>query len=1130
MKTHRIKRSILSGALALAVLGSQSMEILTASAASEELEYEGTTQVSSTDYYPAFDTTSTTLTVEEVYVEAGSYVQEGDAILKLTEDSYQSALDYYQAAIIRATNDLTNEELAYAQGMQSAEYELELALASEEQAEFVQEQSEAELSDTIEEHEEVMTEMEERIEALENGEYDSEDEAEEGMSASGMSGTDASGSGMSGGSASGSGMSGSDSDFLDDTDDKSLTEKGEELKENQNFEEQIESLESEAKILKDSLKNYKETFEAYPEAESELEKELNDATNNDYEGTLSEIQSKAYGYSLILSDIYDLLNLLEEADLEKTLSLYTQSALEPAEETYQEPEVIEEPQVEEPQIEEPQAEEPQIEEPQAEQPQMEEPQAEEPAEISVEDEVPDNSGESDGSEDSEANEEEDQTEETETEEWDGMFDPEHPERGGLLTVQIPGGTITLEIPENALTEAVSLQVSELTVSYEALISGAVDAEDTSLLYAVLDKVYESREGTWEDTNDQIYDFYVLDLSFINQDGAVVEPAAAIQVTVDHSADPVNVGASEADMEGTTEDLYRISPASGAAETVGSHIVINNGISSLSFTSDSFSSPFVVLMIEAAEEEETERESEFETASETETDPETQSESEDEEVSEGINTLHVDPKNKKADEAELYDVLGELYQELEEDGENTEDLIEMGKLRKELDTEGVSVGLLVNLDSLLNSIKAKSNEGESLDKAMELLNKLEREELEEQIEDLIVQLIDQLQTEGYKPEELSDLLSTSESFYKYYEYYADTIQNLGNAKNDFIELSESIIYLIEDLEGLINDMKQQIEELEKDASAGSALAGEEQEEAMEAAESTAAGLSGIDSSALAGLSSMSGLDASSMANMSDTEALQLAEEELAAGLGETTVSREATLEVQSILVAQESESMFGDKYDLTEAKALLERKATDADEAEELLDDLYSMQESVQLDYEELLRLRKPLKLDIQYQYDETLLLARQAEITYNQTTKELEEELKEAMENLSDLEEEYQELEDLEDGTVRAAASGTLSAVYYEADDTLFSVYPMYSIYDTDVLTVLIAVPQSEIAQISVGEEVEVSLNSFGTTQGTVAEKAVEAQEGNSRTTVNYEVEIAIDNSSGRLSSGTAVTVTVTEA
>lgn len=111
------------------------------------LEYEGTTQFGTSEIYPAIDTSAAELVVDEVYISEGGYLQEGADVLKLTDDSYQEALDYYSAAIINAQNDLTNVQMEYDKAMQEAKYTYEIAVAEAEQADFVRERQVEELEE-----------------------------------------------------------------------------------------------------------------------------------------------------------------------------------------------------------------------------------------------------------------------------------------------------------------------------------------------------------------------------------------------------------------------------------------------------------------------------------------------------------------------------------------------------------------------------------------------------------------------------------------------------------------------------------------------------------------------------------------------------------------------------------------------------------------------------------------------------------------------------------------------------------------------------------------------------------------------------------------------------------------------
>ena len=164
--------------------------------AADTLEYAGTTQISTVEVYPLADTSSVELEVEEVYAEEGTQLTEGDPILKLTDESYQEALAYYEAAIIKAESTLTDTQLEYDQGVLEAKYTCETSEADAENAEYIRTYQTNEVESALTDHEETLNDIDERIAELEagiaDGSYDS-DSASGGASAGGSS---ASGSGQ----------------------------------------------------------------------------------------------------------------------------------------------------------------------------------------------------------------------------------------------------------------------------------------------------------------------------------------------------------------------------------------------------------------------------------------------------------------------------------------------------------------------------------------------------------------------------------------------------------------------------------------------------------------------------------------------------------------------------------------------------------------------------------------------------------------------------------------------------------------------------------------------------------------------------------------------------------------------
>lgn len=84
---------------------------------------EGTTQMGTVSQYPEFTIGSVRMEVEEVYVEAGDTVKEGDALFKITDESMAEAIAYYEDAVADAEDVLETAEISYQTGKLEAEYE-----------------------------------------------------------------------------------------------------------------------------------------------------------------------------------------------------------------------------------------------------------------------------------------------------------------------------------------------------------------------------------------------------------------------------------------------------------------------------------------------------------------------------------------------------------------------------------------------------------------------------------------------------------------------------------------------------------------------------------------------------------------------------------------------------------------------------------------------------------------------------------------------------------------------------------------------------------------------------------------------------------------------------------------------
>lgn len=219
------------------------------------------------------------------------------------------------------------------------------------------------------------------------------------------------------------------------------------------------------------------------------------------------------------------------------------------------------------------------------------------------------------------------------------------------------------------------------------------------------------------------------------------------------------------------------------------------------------------------------------------------------------------------------------------------------------------------------------------------------------------------------------------------------------------------------------------------------------------------------------------------------------------------------------------SILGSSYDLTEVQTLLEREPSSSDNAQELIDELEDKKEDVQLQFEELVREEPIYQLQIQYQYETAILAARLEEITYQQELSELLEELEEYKQSKGALEKGLQKLENYQGNVVTAPVGGTISDISYEAGDTMSLSAPLMSIYDTDYVYIQLVIPQEEIDRITVGDTAQVTIGGMSGLQGCVVEKSVEPESGTSRTTVQYQALVRVDNSDGRLSAGSSAVV-----
>ncbi len=928
LKEKRIGKKAVCAVLSTAVLSIQIWEYGAVMADEGTAEFEGTTQVSASEVQIPFATSASELVVETVYIQSGTYVEEGGQILKLTEESYQEAMDYYEAAVLYAENNLTNVQLAYDKGMQEAEYTLQLAQAEAGQAEFERDQSLQELSDTIEEHEEILPELEEAIEEYEAGIAD-------GSFASSSS---ASGSSSSSSSGSSSGKSQS-SDGDSEEEQKESKSEQEEEKESQS-ETESEKQTQDGTDTKDSEEDAQlQALNAAIVGQKAAVEELTASRD----ALAEEIESKNEEYDAVLKKIYQLADL-DTMDFCGTGSFIVGTS--------------------------------------------------QSSETDVSDDSETESSDTSG---------DSQTETSVSSQTESSEETEDDTSSGSQTV-ISGTTdMVLLTYRDSVNRTTSKGIQTAAVSVKAQMPGQ--------------KSGMQRMAASGKQNDS---FAVIRLS-----AEASEEIIATEIEEVETEEPETEVQAETELQAAAEEAQAIQEMEAEADEA----ILDNSAADAQETGET----------NAAAEEDTASEGE-----ETEDASGTQAETEDTDITDDETKLETEEQS---------DTLEKLLARLNA----------MEEPRKDLYSQYDEVN--ESLKAALAKLKELEAQKEELEKSLNTVLPLETEEQEE-----------------------------------------STGSGLENGSGD--EKSGS---------GDAQDESGDTQGGSSDAQGGSSDT------------QNGSGSSGWQSSTQSGSQSESTKTMGNEASGSSGSGGSGSTDTASGGSSAGSSSGQGTAGGSGIMNSDANSSLFGNTYDLTEVKSLLERIPEDEDEAEEILEQLQESLEEVEEQYAQLLRIEEVTRLEIEYNYDTAVIAGKLAEITYRQQVQELEETLQTAQEELAELEQEKETLGALTDGVVTAEQAGNVAAVNYEEGDVLDSMTALYSIYDLETVSVSIEVSQYEICGFSVGDTVNVEISGYGNYEGTVAQKAVEAEEGTSRTTVNYEVEICIDNSSGRLGSGLSAVVTEKE-
>ncbi|MCD8022588.1 MAG: efflux RND transporter periplasmic adaptor subunit [Lachnospiraceae bacterium] len=127
-------------------------------------------------------TSSASLEVEEVYVAVGQVVSEGDALLKITQESIEAYREELESAITSAELTVKQEEINVQTKQAEADYTYAMYIAEGETAEATYNATITSLENTVTELEEDLEEAAEELEELQS-EYDAGEDVEDDLEA-----------------------------------------------------------------------------------------------------------------------------------------------------------------------------------------------------------------------------------------------------------------------------------------------------------------------------------------------------------------------------------------------------------------------------------------------------------------------------------------------------------------------------------------------------------------------------------------------------------------------------------------------------------------------------------------------------------------------------------------------------------------------------------------------------------------------------------------------------------------------------------------------------------------------------------------------------------------------------------
>ena len=111
----------------------------------------------------------------------------------------------------------------------------------------------------------------------------------------------------------------------------------------------------------------------------------------------------------------------------------------------------------------------------------------------------------------------------------------------------------------------------------------------------------------------------------------------------------------------------------------------------------------------------------------------------------------------------------------------------------------------------------------------------------------------------------------------------------------------------------------------------------------------------------------------------------------------------------------------------------------------------------------------------------------------------------------------------LEDSTITSPVSGLLETLHVEKGERMRRDAAAATILGMDTLSVIVAVPQNDIAQISVGDMVDVTIAGAGSNKG----KVIKIASRSNQSTRTFDVEVSLQNKDRKLRGGVTVEASI---